>query len=967
MKMTIRILAAVLAATLAPRLIAANAFEVRPNTNAGAMASLNGRLHFLGSGDGQYGLWTSDGTAAGTQLVKSFPGATGAGALEVCAGQLFANAGGTLWRSDGTNAGTVSLATPVAAIGCAGRTLYFVAGPKMTNPQWQLCRTDGTAANTLPVAEFFSAPANLTSVRGTLFFVVGGGFVYVTDGTFQGTRLLDTVYSPITGMVSAGGRAIYSATDELHATDGTLPGTIRLDQSAGIRPPFAAGSGALYFRDGVWQTDGAAAPAIVRWPLRGSSIRPLFGVSSGRFFFNGSELASSIDALWVSDGTTAGTHQLAAIVDASSLSDAAGLLFVGSGAGTSVTDGTSAPVAISALWASRAVAAGSRAYLPMFPQANTVADALSTNLYAYDLSFAASSLTPDVVPMSGGTAVTITGTGFDGATTVAVDGVAMTVTARSSTSLTFNAPVHARATADVVVTSGAGRQTRLANALTFTCDTFPVAVAGGSATTCALQPVPLTGSGGVTCSWLPADGLSDPGSCTPTAAPTVTTTYRLIVANAAGCASTNAADVTVTVQPTADVTVSVNDSGTFGGNSTATVAYSAGATYQWTATNAQILSDPTLRTITFRLGCERATLGATITAANGCAASRNTLVVPQYSRSYANVTPVTAIPGTVAVITGSGFACVTGVRFGLSALAASFHVDSDTQISATFPAGTTGGAIALRIDGLWIRTTLAVTLAPVAKRADFDGDGRNDIVFRNPLSGLDAVWLMNGTSYGSTVNIVGFAQPDYHIVGAADFDADGSNDLLLHNIMTGANAIWKMSKLKYVTTFDLPAVPDMAYAFEGTGDFNGDGKPDILVRNQFTGANAVWLMNGMTMQSTANLPPLPNTQYHMRGTADFNGDGKADIVWRDRSTGANAVWLMNGLALDSVVNLPPLPSGEYDIGAVADYNDDGKPDLVWRNRTTGANAIWLLDGATLTGTVNLPSITMPQLEMAGPR
>ncbi len=80
-----------------------------------------------------------------------------------------------------------------------------------------------------------------------------------------------------------------------------------------------------------------------------------------------------------------------------------------------------------------------------------------------------------------------------------------------------------------------------------TSRTGPVASASGAATTCRGTSAPLIGTGGPYCLWTPADGLSDPQSCTPLASPTRTTQYRLTVADASGCPSTNEASVLVTV------------------------------------------------------------------------------------------------------------------------------------------------------------------------------------------------------------------------------------------------------------------------------------------------------------------------------------------------------------------------------------------------------------------------------------
>jgi hypothetical protein len=89
-------------------------------------------------------------------------------------------------------------------------------------------------------------------------------------------------------------------------------------------------------------------------------------------------------------------------------------------------------------------------------------------------------------------------------------------------------------TATVSDVCGAGSS---AGSAMVTVNPLPVAVASGSASICAGGSTPLSGSGGVSCHWTPSTGLSDPNSCSPTASPTVTTTYELTVTDANGCVS----------------------------------------------------------------------------------------------------------------------------------------------------------------------------------------------------------------------------------------------------------------------------------------------------------------------------------------------------------------------------------------------------------------------------------------------
>src|SRR5262249_19559701 len=111
--------------------------------------------------------------------------------------------GEELWRSDGTEAGTFVVkdiaqggpsandSSPYELTNVSG-TLFFVAG-------WgDLWKTDGTEAGTIPlITSSVSDYANLVNVNGLLYFGAaynndgsGGGELWTSDGTQDGTRLI---------------------------------------------------------------------------------------------------------------------------------------------------------------------------------------------------------------------------------------------------------------------------------------------------------------------------------------------------------------------------------------------------------------------------------------------------------------------------------------------------------------------------------------------------------------------------------------------------------------------------------------------------------------------------------------------------------------------------------------------------------------------------------------------------------
>ena len=173
---------------------------------------------------------------------------------------------------------------------------------------------------------------------------------------------------------------------------------------------------------------------------------------------------------------------------------------------------------------------------------------------------------------------------------------------------------------DIVVTDGFGQGITSPPA-TLTVNVRPIAAASGTATICNGDSVPLTGSGGVSCAWLPVTGLDDASSCTPMATPASTTTYALIVTAANGCASTNVANVTVTVNITpalpvitAPLSVPVGASG-----ASASVVNHAGASWTWTLSGGVITAGQGSRQIVFDAASPGTTMHCTvIESASGC-------------------------------------------------------------------------------------------------------------------------------------------------------------------------------------------------------------------------------------------------------------------------------------------------------------------------------------------------------------
>lgn len=238
---------------------------------------------------------------------------------------------------------------------------------------------------------------------------------------------------------------------------------------------------------------------------------------------------------------------------------------------------------------------------------------------------------------------------------------------------------------------------------------------------------------------------------------------------------------------------------------------------------------------------------------------------------------------------------------------------------------------------------------PVDFPFDLNADGRLDLLWRNRVTGDNAVWTMDGNAIlrSDPLMPVGTA---WDIAAAGDFNRDGKADLFWRNTTTGDNSLWTLNGTAVTGSLALAPVP-VAWKLAAAADFDRDGRLDLLWRNTATGDNAVWYLDGVAVTGSEPLAPVP-VAWEIAATGDFNRDGKTDLFWRNTGTGDNAIWYLDGVAVTADQPLPPVPA-VWTLATAGDFDDDDRLDLLWRNTATGDNVIWYLDGVAVTSTALL--------------
>jgi ELWxxDGT repeat protein len=238
-------------------------------------------------------LWKSNGTAAGTRMVKNIAPSiqdSSPAFFTAYKGEVYFSAtdsefpgpddqGAELWRTDGTAAGTEMVrdirpgsgSSGPAFMTASGGILYFQAYDPARG--WELYKSNGTSAGTRFVKDIWPGSSwglggsgpKFTPLGGKIYFAADhptfGNELWVSDGTAAGTQVVKNIapggqHGGPDQLINFRGRIYFTATNdargmELWETDGTTAGTFVHDLMPGGSPSdplrFTKNATALYF------------------------------------------------------------------------------------------------------------------------------------------------------------------------------------------------------------------------------------------------------------------------------------------------------------------------------------------------------------------------------------------------------------------------------------------------------------------------------------------------------------------------------------------------------------------------------------------------------------------------------------------------------------------------------------------------------------------------------------------------
>ena len=274
--------------------------------------------------------------------------------------------------------------------------------------------------------------------------------------------------------------------------------------------------------------------------------------------------------------------------------------------------------------------------------------------------------------------------------------------------------------------------------------------------------------------------------------------------------------------------------------------------------------------------------------------------------------------------------------------------------------------------------------------SDINADGFSDLVIMDG----DALKVVPGRGDGTFAAPItvatGFVGTDPDVrrwARSADFDGDGRRDLIVPGLSRDTRLVMFSGHgdFTFAAPIDLPAAPDGQLEVPADaidGDVNGDGRRDIVVANLCCQLTLYLSQGGGAF--TRSVIDGPPGGYPDVTAGDLNGDGKLDLVVAAKTDlifalpeptevddGRVVVFLGRG---DGTF----LPAVEYDSGrmeisiVVGDFNRDGKLDVATGNRsrvTDGDDIFRLSDSVSILpgdGTGRLLAPVTYALSSVGP-
>jgi alpha-tubulin suppressor-like RCC1 family protein len=275
---------------------------------------------------------------------------------------------------------------------------------------------------------------------------------------------------------------------------------------------------------------------------------------------------------------------------------------------------------------------------------------------------------------------------------------------------------------------------------------------------------------------------------------------------------------------------------------------------------------------------------------------------------------------------------------------------------------TTAGAVAIESEVTTATVTptqqLTGTTRPVPVHGDFDGDGRDDILWYVAGAGADTLWSGTARTSTTTVDANRFASQALPISGTytpavGDFDGDGRDDIFWYGRSSNPDSVWYFTGRGTYVSKSVTLAGDFQLF---VGNFNTSAgsaaQDDVFLYGP--GSASLWSGSASRTFTSRTYSPAPprNAKVYVgnwRQTPTTPGATvHQDLLFYVPGTGADAIWAGNGTG--TFTTSPVTINGTYDP-IVGNFNASSGPemhDIFWYAPGTAKDSVWMNTGAAFT-------------------
>lgn len=215
---------------------------------------------------------------------------------------------------------------------------------------------------------------------------------------------------------------------------------------------------------------------------------------------------------------------------------------------------------------------------------------------------------------------------------------------------------------------------------------------------------------------------------------------------------------------------------------------------------------------------------------------------------------------------------------------------------------------------------------------DFNGDGRDDVLWYGRGRGRDMLWTARADQQFTSMllSVKGVYEP---LVG--DFDGNGSDDVFWYGPGAYQDRLWLGSPSGF---------RDRVESVHGTyrpavGDFDRNGRDDILWYAPGSTRDTLWMSLSTGFATNRPVRQVRGTYTPLVGAFDDRrGD---DVIWYGRGSRPDRRWSSDGDG--TFQSLPERIDGTY-VPVVGDFDHNGRGDVLWYG-PDGRDSLWYHDSS----------------------